>query len=284
VDLAAPLTGRIRAEERSGVLRPGNLVRYDAHWIPPSADVADVVDTYWHVSWALRDGERLDQRIIDLPSVTLSVEDGDVPAPFVVTGVQAGAWRRTIRGRGRVFAIRLRPAGLAVLGDLVPAAVADATVALDARGDPRLFALLRRVAARDDPVSRAREADDVIRARLAERPPASSGLLANAVLDELRARLRTRTGSDLAARFGVSDRTVQRALATTVGHGPKWVARRLRLQDVAQALATRPGLDLAVLATDLGYSDQSHLTADFRTVAGVTPDRYRRELVRLADT
>ena len=88
------------------MLAPDNLSRYHAHWVTPDPAVADVVDQYWHVSWNLGD-RSIDQRIIDAPAVTLTVEEGDVPAPLVITGVQARAWRRTIHGHGRVFAIRL---------------------------------------------------------------------------------------------------------------------------------------------------------------------------------
>ena len=61
------------------------------------------------------------------------------------------------------------------------------------------------------------------------------------------------------------------ALSATLGKGPKWVSRRIRLQEIARAIATEPDLDFAALASDLGYTDQALLTSDFRRVAGVTP-------------
>ncbi len=276
-----PAEWPISPAERSGVLHPANLARYEASWITPDVSVAAVVDQYWHVTWALREGERLDQRIIDLPAVTVTIEEGDVPAPLVVTGVQDGAWRREIHGRGHVFAIRLRPAGLAVLSDLLPAQLSNAVVPVTERLDAGLHSLVRTVAAHRTPAARARAADEAIRRRLTERPPTASGLLANDVLDELRGRLLTRTSAPLSETFHLHERTIQRALQLTLGHGPKWVSRRVRLQEVALALATRPEDDLADIAADLGYTDQSHLASDFRAVAGVTPSRYRRDLGRL---
>lgn len=267
--------------ERSGVLHPGNLTRYDAHWITPAPEVADVVDQYWHVAWQLDAGEALDQRIIDLPAVTITIEEGDVPAPLVITGVQSGAWRRTIRGRGTVFALRLRPAGLAVLSDLRPGQLADATLPLTRTLDRRLHRLLAEIAAQPTAAARARAADQAIREQLADRPPSASGLLANQVLDELRSRIHTRTGLPLAQQFHVHERTVQRALRLTLGHGPKWISRRIRLQQAALTLATRPEEELAGIASELGYTDQSHLTGDFRAIAGLTPSRYRADLARL---
>lgn len=274
----------IAAAERSGVLYPDRLKRYAAGWIAPAPAVADVVDQYWHVSWALDEDEELDQPIIDLPAVNLSVEEGDVPAPLVVTGLHSRIWRRTIRGSGHVFAIRLRPAGLTVLSDLSPAAIADATLPLTESLDARLQALMHSVAAAGAlPAARARAADRAIAQLLADHAPTPAGLLSNRVLDELRARIHRRTGTTLANHFATSERTIQRALTSTLGHGPKWISRRIRLQEAALALATRPDSDLAGIAADLGYADQSHLTQDFRSVTGITADAYRRSISSLAN-
>ena len=263
------------------MLSPGNLARYEAHGIEPARGVCDVVDQYWHVSWSLPADESLDQSIIDLPAVTITIEDGDVPAPLMVTGVQSGAWRRRIHGRGRVFAIRLRPAGLAVVSDLDPTSIEDSALELTERLDPRLFGVVQAVAAKSDMAERAFLADQAIGEALAHRAPRRNDLLANRALDELRARVRSRTGEALANQLGVSQRTLQRALTDTLGHGPKWISRRIRLQEVALALASKPREDLANIAAELGYTDQSHLAQDFRSVAGVTPSTYRVSIQQL---
>lgn len=272
---------QIVADERSGVLYPQRLSRYSAGWISPDPDVSAVVDQYWHVAWALDAHEQLDQRIIDLPAITVTAEDGDVPSPLVVTGVHSGAWRRTIRGSGHVFAIRLRPAGLSVLSDLVPGDLANSTIPLTARFDDCLHGLMRKIAENNQPSERARDADRAIRSIMRERPPTTSGMLANRVLDEIRANTRYPANAELASEVNRSERTIQRALAETLGRGPKWIQRRVRLQEVAQALLSSPTASLASIASDLGYADQSHLTSDFRSVAGITPNAYRREAHRL---
>lgn len=63
----------------------------------------------------------------------------------------------------------------------------------------------------------------------------------------------------------------------TLGQGPKWVSRWIRLQEVARILSTTPNPDVAALAVDLGYTDQAprqrfprrgrHDTGRVRTVA-----------------
>jgi AraC-like DNA-binding protein len=277
--------GEVRAigpDERSGVLHPENLERYGARWFEPEATIGGVVDRYWHVRWQLNRGQSITQRIITLPAVTLSIEDGDVPAPLVVTGVHRRAWMREIAGSGSVLGIRLRPAGLAVVSDLAPERVADVTVPVAPGLDAKLHSLLSEIAAETSPESRIRVANEAIRALLAERPIESELLLANAVLDELTSRIRSRTGSALADHLGVSERAIQRALKRTLGHGPKWVSRWIRLQEVARTLANGTHPDFATLAVDLGYADQAHLLNDFRNAVGVTPGAYLRSLHALS--
>ena len=264
------------------MLHPENLERYGARWIDPDPAVAEVVDQYWHVRWALPEDEAIDQRIVTLPGITLSIETGDIPAPLVVTGAQRSAWERTIRGRGEVFAMRLRPAGLAVLGELDASAIVDATLPVTPELDVRVYRLLSEIAGASGVQGRAAAADRSIAARLARHPVGAEGRLANAVLDELTARLRTRAGHGLAEHFGVSERAVQRALQRTIGFGPKRVSRLVRLQEVARALSSPGAPDLAALAAELGYVDQAHLQRDFRAVAGVTPGAYRRAIRALS--
>ena len=273
---------RIRPDETSGVLHPENLTRYAARWIDPDPAVRDVVDTYWHVRWHLDEGEAVDQTIVDLPAVTLTVEAGGVPADLVVTGLHRRAWQRRIAGSGDVFAVRLRPAGLAVLSALRPHDLADATTPLTGGTDDGLRALLARIAAAGTPDDRARVADALVAERLRAHPPSPAHLLANEVLDELRSRAYRRTGTPLAEHFAVSERTIQRALSATLGIGPKQAARRIRLQEAARAIAVHDDDDLAEIAVELGYADQAHLTSDFRAATGTTPGAYRRQLRQLA--
>lgn len=270
--MTTPRSREIGPDERSGVLSPGNLERFSARWITPADDVRDVVDTYWEVAWNLPAGEAIEQRIIDHPSITLSIEQGAVLAPLVVSSARSKAWTRTITGRGNVFALRLRPAGLAVLSDLDPRTLGpeqELTSALDARA----HGLLSGIAMGATPDERAELADAAVRALLAERPLGPAQRLANAALDALTQRPHVRRVSDVAAELGTSNRTLQRALAEHVGRGPGEIARRVRLQEVVRRLS-EPGGDIARIAVDLGYVDQAHLTNDFRAVAGVTPGVY----------
>ncbi|GAA2172825.1 helix-turn-helix domain-containing protein [Agrococcus versicolor] len=255
---------------RSGVLEPANLERFSATWHAPHPALVDVVETCWHVRWSLGD-EEIVQRVIEAPAVTITIERGDVPAALVRTTPGPRAWSRTIRGAGEVLGIRLRPAGLAVVSDLPVGAPGTTRVDAD---DPRLLAIAEAIAAADTLEDRLRVVDDRLRAAAADRPPTSEGLLANAAVAELTRAVHLRTSGVVP---GASDRAVQRALRATLGMGPKAVARRIRLQEVARLLAA-PGATPAAVAAELGYADQAHLTNDLRGVAGVTPAAYVRSL------
>lgn len=269
--------------QRSGVLHPQNLRRYNAQRFEAPAEISAVVEHFWHVRWHLDEGEVISQRIIDAANINLTIEEGAVLAPLVITGIHRRAWHRQIRDSGSAFGIRLRPAGLAVLSDLAPARLANATVEVTPGLDRHLYAFMLQVAAADTARTRVVAATAAVLEILRERPVTASGELANAAFDELTARVRSRIGTDLAVGLGTSERTIQRALKDTLGQGPKFISRRIRLQEAARLLATRPELDLAELAFELGYADQAHLTNDFRAVAGVSPGAYRRSLARFAD-
>lgn len=77
--------------------------------------------------------------------------------------------------------------------------------------------------------------------------------------------------SDLARHLGVGERHLRNAFATTVGIPPKQFARLTRIRTILPRLHRDP---LARLANDVGYYDQSHMTAHFREVMHVTPTAF----------
>jgi hypothetical protein len=262
----------IAREDRTGVLHPGNLARYAATAHDAGPGIGEVVDHFWTVSWNLPGGESIDQRILTDPAVTLTVESGRVPAGLVVTGVHRRAWAREIAGRGTGFAIRLRPAGLAVVGDLTPHEIADRTLEVTPRRDPRLYGLLRAVADVPDTPSRIVRAREIISAMVAERPLSDRQRLANETVDAIH------RGDPLPA--GRSARTVQRALRETLGCGPAWVRRWVRLQEAARQFAVEGEAGASQIAARLGFTDQAHLVNEFRQATGLTPGIYVESLRR----
>jgi AraC-like DNA-binding protein len=81
--------------------------------------------------------------------------------------------------------------------------------------------------------------------------------------------------ADVQRDTGYSPRHFVALFRKAVGLTPKHYYRIKRFMAVLQDLASSDPEDLADLATSAGYSDQAHLTREFREFAGVTPTQYR---------
>lgn len=84
----------------------------------------------------------------------------------------------------------------------------------------------------------------------------------------------------LADALAVSERQLLRRFRAAVGYGPRTLARVLRFQRFLAVAWAPPEAeqrqdrhDLARLAAELGFADQSHLTRECRRLAGTTPAR-----------
>lgn len=76
----------------------------------------------------------------------------------------------------------------------------------------------------------------------------------------------------LARRLSVSERRLRDLFTEQVGLSPK---RFARIERVRKVLAGAEATDWAQLASDAGYYDQSHMTADFHTLMGTSPAAFR---------
>jgi AraC-like DNA-binding protein len=116
--------------------------------------------------------------------------------------------------------------------------------------------------------------DVLLERHLQACPPSASNL--DAAIHSLAV---TGTPVAQAARvYGKSLRQFERQFQLDVGVGPKLYARIARFQRAARLLTGSP-LTLAELAADLGYSDQSHMSHEFRRFAGLSPAAYARQPV-----
>ena len=85
--------------------------------------------------------------------------------------------------------------------------------------------------------------------------------------------------TDLANHVGKSVRTLQRRVRTSTGCPPKrYLAVQRFRRSVYEIAAGRESL--SIIASDLGFSDQAHLTREFRRHAGVTPGAFRQAWCR----
>ena len=82
--------------------------------------------------------------------------------------------------------------------------------------------------------------------------------------------------SAVAEAVQLSSRHLERLCLNTVGLSPKGFARVTRLQAVVRSLIAKPQAKLADRAAEFGFTDQTHMTREFSTLAHLTPAEYLR--------
>jgi len=187
-----------------------------------------------------------------------------------VVGPQSGPLERTIAPGTTVVGVRLKPgAAPSVLG--VPAsAVVDLFVGADELWGRSAVALGEAVAAAASPWEAAAKLEAVLVARLpdaAEPDPVA--------VEAVRLLLpgRTRDVNSIPSKLYISESQLRRRLQEATGFAPKVLQRMLRFQGFL-ALAQgyeQPSRELARLAAQAGYADQSHLTRESARLADRSP-------------
>ncbi|MBS1605803.1 MAG: AraC family transcriptional regulator [Bacteroidetes bacterium] len=83
--------------------------------------------------------------------------------------------------------------------------------------------------------------------------------------------------SEVAAAAHATVRTLERNFKQSSGHTVKDVSALMRFEQVRNQLWTYPDTNIAGLAHELGYTDQSHLSREFKRFSGTTPAAFARK-------
>jgi AraC-like DNA-binding protein len=235
-----------------GILRPEEAAKhFRLTRVPPSDDLAHLVDRHWSVEWDLE--EPYTTEIVTHPSVNIAFEGAGT-----IHGVFTRRWARELVGSGHVIATKFRPGGFHPFHPVPAYTLTNKVIPLAQVFDafaPRTFeeieAGLRAHGWADDP-------------RVTEITDLHALMLADPSLQRV---------EQLARAAGYSERTLQRLFREYVGVKPKWVLERIRLHEAAERMAEGES-DWPALALDLGYFDQAHFGNDFRRYVGVPPAVY----------
>ncbi|MBF4518397.1 AraC family transcriptional regulator [Flavobacterium sp. ANB] len=82
--------------------------------------------------------------------------------------------------------------------------------------------------------------------------------------------------SEVADAAHATIRTLERKFKQSSGYTVKDVSALIRFEQVRNQLLINPDTNLAALAHDLGYTDQSHLSKEFKRYSGTTPAAFAR--------
>jgi AraC-like DNA-binding protein len=261
-----------------GVLRPdlaATHFRLGRH--RPSDALAPFVDYYWIPRWDLRGKPPYEQTILPHPNVHLVFEASGAG----IFGVDRRLFTRSLAGLGLAFGVRFTAGGFRPFWQAPISQLTDRVVPAARLFGPRAEKTRQAIMGAGAFDADAFDADDGAMAGLAEAL-LHSVLPERDPLAEQVAELVSRITDDpglrrvdqLSAESGMTARTLQRLFADYVGVSPKWVMRRARLHEAAERADSGEPVDWALLATDLGYADQAHLTRDFTVTIGVPPARY----------
>lgn len=83
--------------------------------------------------------------------------------------------------------------------------------------------------------------------------------------------------SEVASAAHATVRTLERNFKQSSGHSVKDVSGLMRFEQVRNHLWHFPDANIAGLAQELGYTDQSHLSREFKRYSGITPGSFARK-------
>jgi len=257
--------------ETRGVLRPATQPPGSPLRFPPADDLSAFVDLYWIARWDLGPAETMVVETLPHPCVNVVVE----PGRSLVHGPVRGRFSRTLAGRGRVVAARLRPGAFRAFNGRPAWQLMDVSLgfreAFGVEGGPVESAVFGQA----DEQAMVRALEQFLR----ERQPAPDPAVE--LVDRIVGRIATDRDvvrvEDLARGMDLGRRTIERLFREYVGPSPKRVIRQYRLQAAADEAAKGRVANWSRLAQDLGYADQAHFNRDFRAILGTTPSRFARQ-------
>ncbi|HZG94657.1 MAG TPA: helix-turn-helix transcriptional regulator [Mycobacteriales bacterium] len=288
---ATPRGDTAQGSPRPSTSRPGGILQpaVQQRYVTTGRTAADLgldpwLEWYWTVRWDLPAGTSYDAAVLTHPSVNIAIESGHGPRhgfampAALVHGVVTRGFSVGLQGEGRVFGVKFRPGGFSAFTGLDPADLTDRVVRLaDVFGDAAARFQADTLSA-DDDTDRVAVADALLLERRPEIDPRYEQLLSS--ITAMVADRRLTSVEQVAEHCGVGSRTLQRLFRRYVGVGPKWVLQRYRLLDAARLIDEGRAPDLAVLAAELGWYDQSHFSRDFAQVVGMPPGAYAAAAAR----
>lgn len=252
--------------------------------IPPPAHLAALVECFWTIR---SDGPlpttRLNRVLPDGCS-DIIFNFGDLPAgrgagyhvlrAFVV-GTMRTAAEVWLRGSVDLLGVRFRPGGAVPVTGVPADELTDRVVPLDG--------ILPRAGEIESRLTDAGVTERVAvlsaeiegRLRRFGREPDPRIRHAAALIERHEGHVPVEV---LAREVNLSRRQLERTFGRAAGSTPKEACRVARFRAAVRRMHGAPAISLARLAHASGYHDQSHLTREFRRLAGITPAEYLREI------
>lgn len=238
----------------------------------PSQNIDFFVKHYWIVTWDLTGQAPYRQHVIPNPCVNMVFENKG-------TGIFGPAKQKTshlLDNKGTVFGIKFKPGGFYPFYQRRVSQLSDRSIRVSDIFDVDDRDAEIHILSQCEDADKIALVEEIIRRRLPDQDDMIP--LLHAIMDKIQEDREVIRVDMLSEMFGHSVRTLQRIFDRYVGVSPKWVIKLYRLQNAAETMEANDDHDWPQIAADLGYFDQAHFIKDFRTIIGVTPDEYVRQL------
>jgi AraC-like DNA-binding protein len=239
----------------------------------PAPELAGRLSCVW-VQEVEADAPSYAHRTVPNGGVEISCKLGALPQ---LVGPQTGPTMEVLAPGTTVVGVRFFPgAAPSVLG--MPATeLVDLAVGADEIWGDAAAALGERIAESTSPQEAAAMLEREVFARAIELEAEPDPIATEAVRHLLPWRATEVTS--LTESLYISERQLRRRCLAAIGLAPKALQRMLRFQGFLALAGQRehPSAELALLAAEAGYADQSHLTRESVRLAGVTPHALLRE-------
>lgn len=256
--------------------------------LQPSAPLKDLLENIWTFG---TDGESSDcsswQSCPSIGSVELIFQwqgrntisyaaDRLITFPqayFIRLGDEPIQWAQP--GNSKLIGLRFSPAGLIALLDLPPSTFTNGH--LDASlvfGHAAVERVLEQLAASQTDQQAVAVAEQFIMSRFHE----AKGDRKKVILALEAIRSNPFVSAEVwASKAYVCERQMQRLIKEYLGYRPMYYARMVRFGRVMQEAQKYQRMDVSQMAYQFGYSDQAHLTRDFRQFAGSPPAAFCKQ-------
>lgn len=194
--------------------------------------------------------------------------------PLFLVGLLDGPMRVNAPGLVRFMSARLQPWAVGLLHRASPGNVSRGWLDAGLLAGDRAEAMAT-MAVRCDWPGMASVFDDILQTVFSsfERDGVSIDTVAQFVGDP------PASSRSVGLEQDITSRQVERRVRAMTRLSPKQLACLSRFHRVRDAIWDDPGIDLARLALEAGYSDQAHLTRQFKRYAGLPPGRFLREAI-----
>lgn len=254
------------------------------HLAQPSDILSPFVKSYWGMENRMPSGETHLQRIIPSGLTELTFYLGDLPRSVekrrqfpnhtLLSGQQRSHYDIRVEGHLSLFSVIFQPHGLMPFFHLPAGELFDLTIPLQLILKNETREMEDRLAAADSFQDRTGIVENFLLKRLTkswEKPEHRRIAHSIGIIN----RTRGDVGIELlASEACLSRKQFERTFLVHVGATPKLFLRTVRFQNAIHEKALQQSLSLTELSYRCGYYDQSHMTADFQKLSGMSPRRF----------